>query len=182
MMIKYKVSDVAKDFNVQSKEIIAVLAQHNLPGKKSATALEEHELDIVFEYFTQKHATENLDAYFATANERKKEEPKKEEAVVVMTEEEHAAKTQSAPKTVAGKPVPQKNTGNKPQSAPQPKAEVERRTVDTRKPQQMASNKYDEKFDFMAQTSSHVRGDGSGVKKQISPNHANRIFTKPRSR
>ena len=62
MMIKYKVSDVAKDFNVQSKEIIAVLAQHNLPGKKSATALEEHELDIVFEYFTQKHATENLDS------------------------------------------------------------------------------------------------------------------------
>ena len=39
MMIKYRVSDVAKDFNVQSKEIIAVLTQHNLSGKKSATAL-----------------------------------------------------------------------------------------------------------------------------------------------
>ena len=180
MMIKYKVSDVAKDFNVQSKEIIAVLAQHNLPGKKSATALEEHELDIVFEYFTQKHATENLDAYFATANERKKEEPKKEEAVVVMTEEEHAAKTQSAPKTVAGKPVPQKNIGNKPQSAPQPKAEVERRTVDTRKPQQMASNKYDEKFDMMAQTSSHVRGDGSGIKKQKINQKSKQQYKKPR--
>ena len=133
MMIKYRVSDVAKDFNVQSKEIIAVLAERNLPGKKSATALEEHELDIIFEYFTQKHATENLDAYFATANERKKEEPKKEEAVVVLTEEEHAAKKQE-PKTVAGKPVPQKAPANKPQNAPQPKAEVERRTVDTVSP------------------------------------------------
>ncbi|MBR5523861.1 MAG: translation initiation factor IF-2 N-terminal domain-containing protein, partial [Clostridia bacterium] len=177
MMIKYKVSDVAKDFGVQSKEIIAVLAEHNMPGKKSATALEEHELDIIFEYYTQKHATDNLDAYFATANERKKEEPKKEEAVTVVTEEEHAAK---APQTVAGKPVPQKNTGNKPQSAPQPKAEVERRTVDTRKPQQMATNKYDEKFDMMAQTSSHVRGDGSGAKKQKINQKSKQQYKKPR--
>ncbi len=181
MMIKYRVSDVAKDFGVQSKEIIAVLTQHNLSGKKSATALEEHELDIIFEYFTQKHATENLDAYFATANERKKEEPK-QEAVVVMTEEEHAAKTQQKqePKTVAGKPVPQKNTGNKPQTAPQPKAPQERRTVDTRKPQQMASNKYDEKFDMMAQTSSHVRGDGGGIKKQKINQKSKQQYKKPR--
>ena len=33
MMIKYKVSDVAKDFNVPAKEIIAVLADHNFAGK-----------------------------------------------------------------------------------------------------------------------------------------------------
>ncbi|MBQ6848923.1 MAG: translation initiation factor IF-2 [Clostridia bacterium] len=181
MMIKYKLSDVAKDFGVQSKEIIAVLAEHDMPGKKSATALEEHELDIVFEYYTQKHATDNLDAYFATANERKKEEPKKEEAVTVVTEEEHAAKSQNkAPQTVAGKPVPQKNAGNKPQSAPQPKAEVERRTVDTRKPQQMATNKYDEKFDMMAQTSSHVRGDGGGIKKQKINQKSKQQYKKPR--
>ena len=181
MMIKYKVSDVAKDFGVQSKEVIAVLAEHDMPGKKSATALEEHELDIIFEYYTQKHATENLDAYFATANERKKEEPK-QEAVVVLTEEEHAAKAQpkQEPKTVAGKPVPQKNTGNKPQAAPQPKAEVERRTVDTRKPQQIASNKYDEKFDVMAQTSSHVRGDGGGIKKQKINQKSKQQYKKPR--
>ena len=182
MMIKYRVSDVAKDFNVQSKEIIAVLAERNLSGKKSATALEEHELDIIFEYYTQKHATDNLDAYFATANERKKEEPKKEEAVVVMTEEEHAAKARQKqePKTVAGKPVPQKNAGNKPQAAPQPKAPQERRTVDTRKPQQMATNKYDEKFDMMAQTSSHVRGDGGGVKKQKINQKSKQQYKKPR--
>ena len=181
MMIKYRVSDVAKDFDVQSKEIIAVLAEHNLSGKKSATALEGHELDIIFEYFTQKHNSDNLDAYFATANERKKEDPKKE-AVVVMTEEEHAAKSQpqAAPKTVAGKPVPQKPAANKNQPAPQPKVEVERRTVDTRKPQQMATNKYDEKFDFMAQTSSHVRGDGSGVKKQKINQKSKQQYKKPR--
>ena len=55
MMIKYKVSDVAKDFGVQSKEIIAILADHNFAGKKSATALEEPELNVIFEHYTQKH-------------------------------------------------------------------------------------------------------------------------------
>ncbi len=182
MMIKYKVSEVAKDFGVQSKEIIAVLAEHNFPGKKSATALEEKELDVIFEYYTQKHNSDNLDAYFATANERKKEEPKKEEAVVVMTEEEHAAKSQqkAEPKTVAGKPVPQqkKQGGQKP--APQPQAPQERRTVDTRKPQQMASNKYDEKFDMMAQTSNRVRGDGGAVKKQKINQKSKQQYKKPR--
>ena len=182
MMIKYRVSDVAKDFGVQSKEIIAILAEHNLSGKKSATALEEHELDVIFEHYTQKHNTDNLDAYFATANERKKEEPKKEETVVVMTEEEHAAKSQpKAPQTVAGKPVPQqKKQGNKQQPAPQPKAPQERRTVDTRKPQQMASNKYDEKFDMMAQTSNRVRGDGGAVKKQKINQKSKQNWKKPR--
>ena len=182
MMIKYRVSDVAKDFGVQSKEIIAILAEHNLSGKKSATALEEHELDVIFEHYTQKHNTDNLDAYFATANERKKEEPKKEETVVVMTEEEHAAKSQpKAPQTVAGKPVPQqKKQGNKQQPAPQPKAPQERRTVDTRKPQQMASNKYDEKFDMMAQASNRVRGDGGAVKKQKINQKSKQNWKKPR--
>ncbi|MBE6807639.1 MAG: translation initiation factor IF-2 [Ruminococcaceae bacterium] len=182
MMIKYKVSEVAKDFGVQSKEIIAVLAEHNIPGKKSATALEEKELDVIFEYFTQKHNSDNLEAYFATANERKKEEPKKEETVVVMTEEEHAAKSQpQEPKTVAGKPVPQQKKQQGAQKpAPQPQAPQERRTVDTRKPQQMASNKYDEKFDMMAQTSNRVRGDGGGIKKQKINQKSKQQYKKPR--
>ena len=180
MMIKYKVSDVAKDFGVQSKEIIAVLAEHNLSGKKSATALEEKELDIIFEHYTQKNSTDNLDAYFATANQRKKEEPKKE-TVTVISEEEHAAKAQ-APQTVAGKPVPQqkKQGGNQQKPATQAQAPQERRTVDTRKPQQMASNKYDEKFDMMAQTSNHVRGDGSGIKKQKINQKSKQQYKKPR--
>ena len=181
MMIKYKVSDVAKDFGVQSKEIIAVLAEHNLSGKKSATALEEKELDIIFEHYTQKHNSDNLDAYFATANERKKEEPK-QEAVTVISEEEHAAKSQpQAPQTVAGKPVPQqKKQGGQQKPAPQPQAPQERRTVDTRKPQQMASNKYDEKFDMMAQTSNRVRGDGGGIKKQKINQKSKQQYKKPR--
>ena len=183
MMIKYKVSDVAKDFGVQSKEIIAVLADHNFAGKKSATALEEQELNVIFEHYTQKHNTDNLDAYFATANDKPKEEPKKEEPAVTVTTAEGTPKAAQKPqqgKAPAGKPQQKPQQGKSQQSAPQPKAEVERRTVDTRKPQQMASNKYDEKFDMMAQTSSHVRGDGGGIKKQKINQKSKQQYKKPR--
>ena len=174
MMIKYKVSDVAKDFNVPAKEIIAVLADHNFAGKKSATALEEQELNVIFEHYTQKHNTDNLDAYFATANDKKKEEPKAEPAAP-------AADQKADNKAPAGKSQQKPQQNNKPQQpAPQPKAEVERRTVDTRKPQQIASNKYDEKFDVMAQTSSHVRGDGGGIKKQKINQKSKQQYKKPR--
>ena len=165
MMIKYRVADVAKDFGVSGKEIVDLLAKYFQPAKKSATALEEHELDVIFEYFTQKYSTDNLDAYFATANERKpKEAPKAEEPKA----DAPAVKSDAAP--AAGKPVAKApsaaSKADKPKAAPQPKAPQERRTVDTRKPQMVATNKYDEKFDVMAQTSSRVRGDGGGLKKQ----------------
>ena len=183
MMIKYKVSDVAKDFNVTTKEIIAVLADHNLPGKKSATALDEHELDVIFEHYTQKHNMDNLDAYFATANDKPKEEPKAEPAVTVATDETPADKGTQKPaqgKAPAGKPQQKPAQGKAQKPAPQPQAPQERRTVDTRKPQQMASNKYDEKFDVMAQTSSHVRGDGGGIKKQKINQKSKQQYKKPR--
>ena len=85
MMIKYKVSDVANNFNVPAKEIIAILAEHNIAGKKSATALEEHELNVIFEHYTQKHNTDNLDTYFATAIDKPKAEPVKEEPAATVT-------------------------------------------------------------------------------------------------
>ncbi len=176
MMIKYRVSDVAKDFNATTKEIVEILATHGFAGKKSATALEERELDVIFEYFTQKHNTDNLDAYFATANDKAKEEPKEEPAVTVTTDGPAAPAQPQQGKPAGKKPARQ----DKPQAAPQPQAPQERRTVDTRKPQVVASGKYDEKFDMMAQTSSHVRGDGSGAKKQKINQRSKQQYKKPR--
>ncbi len=172
MMIKYRVSDVAKDFGVPSKEIVELLAKYFQPAKKSATALEEPELDIIFEHYTQKHNMDNLDAYFATAAERKPEPEKKEEPVAqAPVTEGPSDKAKPAAKAPAGKtpaPAAKAPAGKAaaPKPAPQPKAPQERRTVDTRKPQMVASNKYDERFDVMAQTSNHVRGDGGAIKKQ----------------
>ena len=84
-MIKYKIHQVAKDLNVPSKDVIDAVAEYCKVTKKSMTALEESELNAVFEHFTQKNQVTNFDEYFAsnkaeeTQSEDKKEAPQKEE-------------------------------------------------------------------------------------------------------
>ena len=78
MINKYRVHEVAKDFDCPSKEILDIVTKHFEGQKKSMTALEEAELDVIFEIVTQENSVESFDAYFATANEPKKEEKKEE--------------------------------------------------------------------------------------------------------
>ena len=81
MVIKIKVSDVAKDFGKQNKEIIEVLDQYcEGPAKKAATALSEDELNILFDKLTQANSVSNFDDYFAQkkAAPKKKSAPKKD--------------------------------------------------------------------------------------------------------
>ena len=192
MMMKYRVSEVAKDFEVPSKEIIALLAEYTDTPKKSMTALEEAELDWVFEKMTQKHEVESFDAYFA-AGEKKREEAaaKAEAAKEPETPAVKAAETPAAP--AAGKPAPaqparpagkqpaaQPVQPKKPKGPQTPKAPVERRTVDTRTPQ-VNVGKYDEKFDVLAQTSNRVQGDGGAVRKQ-KLNQRSQQYRKPQHR
>jgi len=91
-MIKYKIHEVAKDLNVSSKEVIEVVAKYCGTTKKSMTTLEESELDIVFDYFTQKNNMESLSSYFAV---RDKAIEAKEEAEQKRKEEEREKKAQA---------------------------------------------------------------------------------------
>ena len=81
MMEKYRVHEVAKDLNVPSKEILDLLAKH-YPGVqvKHMTALEEDQLNIIFEYYTQKNMVGSFEAYFATVQKRERPAPKEEPA------------------------------------------------------------------------------------------------------
>ena len=65
MIMKYRVHEVAKDLEVANKEVLDILGKYVEEPKKHMTALEENELNIVFDKFTQDHAVENFDAYFA---------------------------------------------------------------------------------------------------------------------
>ena len=47
---KYKVSDLAKDFGVSSKEITAIVMDAIGEEKKSGASLNENEIGIFFEY------------------------------------------------------------------------------------------------------------------------------------
>ena len=64
MMIKYRVHEVAKDFDVQSKEVVNILKNYFEEPKKTQSPLEENELDIVFEVLTQTNQVESFDHYF----------------------------------------------------------------------------------------------------------------------
>lgn len=68
MIKKYKLHEVAKDLNVPNKEIVDLIKKHFGIVKKSMTALTEEELNVVFEFYTQKKAVDNIDTYFSLRN------------------------------------------------------------------------------------------------------------------
>ena len=181
MMIKYRVSDVAKDLGVSAKEVVDVLAKYIDTPKKAATALVEEELDIVFDYYTQKHQVANLEEYFAKADKAREEKAVKEKTANTPAPAPAENKKDTP---VADGPVPAKKAESAPKKEKQPapaRAPIERRTVDTRTPQMNVGNKYDEKFDVMAQTSNRVRGDGGAIKKQ-KINQKSQQYKKPQRR
>ena len=87
MIGKYKVHEVAKDFDVKSNVIIDLLAKYFEEPKKSMTSLTEEELDIVFDTFTQQHSVENFEEYFRVTAEKPKEEKVKAEPEEAKPEE-----------------------------------------------------------------------------------------------
>ncbi len=72
MVIKYRVHEVAKDFDKPSKDVIDLLAKYFDEPKKHMTVLEDNELNIVFEQFTQTNQVESFDEYFAMQEQEKK--------------------------------------------------------------------------------------------------------------
>ena len=83
MVIKVKVSDVAKDFGKSNKEIIELLDKYcGGPAKKASTVLEENELNILFDKITIQNSVKNFDAYFKSGTAKTKPEnaaPKKQD-------------------------------------------------------------------------------------------------------
>ena len=55
MTNKYKISDLAKDFGVTSKEMCAIVLECTGEEKKSGASLGEREIGIVFDYITKKY-------------------------------------------------------------------------------------------------------------------------------
>ncbi len=162
MMIKYKVKEVATDLKVSAKDVIAVLEQYCNVTKKTMTSLEESELNVIFDYFTQKNAVENFNEYFAV---RDKAIEKAEQEVVERKEEEkrkrEEAKDKLRPESAkkANKPQPKKE--EKPQPAPKKEEKVvdlnseiksrrgQGRVIDT-SAVEINVDRYNEKYDRMA--------------------------------
>ena len=143
-MIKYKLSEIAKNLNVPSKEISEVLKNYLNVNKKSAAVLTEQELNVIFEYYTDKTGMPDLNAYYASAAEPK-EEAKPEQKPDKKDKQPAHSKKQDAPKAAKPAKPEQKKKSDKPaakaepvktQAAPQPeKAEQTKKTVASLKEQ-----------------------------------------------
>lgn len=157
MVIKVKVSDVAKDFGKQNKDVIELLSKYcDGPAKKPATVLTEDELNIVFDKITQEHSVKSFDSYFnSKKSAKKKEEPKEEKKAPAKKDskskkhESQAAILQMAEQ--AAKRAEEK-AKKKAEQAPQARTKGEARHVDTRV-NTVDLEKYNQKYEDIAPAS-----------------------------
>ena len=143
MMIKYRVSDVAKDFGKPNKEIAEILGAYLQAPKSNAQALKEPELDVIFEYLTQKNQAESLDALFAPAAEAAQKRRQQSEQRML---EKQKKETKTAP-AKQERPAKEAKEAAPQVAAEQPSAKGPRTTrVDTRG-NSVDLSKYDERID-----------------------------------
>ena len=79
MDFKYKIADVAKEFDVPAKKVIETVSPITGETYKTGGTFGEKELDFLLEKLTRENAEESLDAYLASgAKEEPKPQPKAE--------------------------------------------------------------------------------------------------------
>ena len=169
-VLKYKVNELAKDFGLQTKEIIGILAKYFETPKKSGQNLEDTELNIILEYLTQNNQVSGIQAIYADVAPAEK--PKTENAAP-----KGAPQRPNQPQQAQQQPArPQQGAQNnaRPQqqtAAPvaDPAAEAASRVpktkvVDTRKATNVNLDKYDEKLQDLADSSD--RGGKRGAMEQ----------------
>ncbi|MDO4744227.1 MAG: translation initiation factor IF-2 [Clostridia bacterium] len=64
-MTKIKAYEISKGFGIPSKEVVKVLHDYGVSDKNHMSALDENELNVIFEYYTQKNQVEDFSALFA---------------------------------------------------------------------------------------------------------------------
>ena len=93
-MAKPKIHEISKQFGVPNKELLEVLEKYNVTGKSYMSSLENEEMDILLEYYTQKSDKgEDLQAILRAgfAEEAPKEEKKPQKAASKENTEEKSA-------------------------------------------------------------------------------------------
>ncbi|MBQ0084465.1 MAG: translation initiation factor IF-2 N-terminal domain-containing protein, partial [Clostridiales bacterium] len=135
-MVKYKITDAAKDFNITSKELVAILESKTGEAKKTTASLADAEVDILFAVMTDAYSVKSFDEYFATgetarkdaAEKRKADKDKKlAEQMAILEQLKAAAEAEEKAKKEAAKAAKQ------PKKA-EPKAEEKPKTAKKAEP------------------------------------------------
>ena len=168
-MIKYRVHEVAKDFNVTSKVISQILTDYIAPPKNHMQVLENHELDVIFEYMTQHNQAASLEDIFKVPE--KPAAPAKKEAApekAAAPAEKKPAQPAAAPAQQPQQTAPQQpKKAEKPNKPHTPRQVAEKRVIDTRGSAAVNIEKYNEKFEDMAGNKTGSGNMRLGTKEKI---------------
>ena len=173
-MIKYRIHEVAKDFNVPSKVISQILTDYIAPPKNHMQVLENNELDVIFDYMTQHNQVASLQDIFNVPPkaETKETKPKAAEQTKNTTAakpgDKPAAKPQDKPAVQPSTAVPEQSTPVKKDKPHTPRQVAEKRVVDTRGGAAVNIEKYNEKFEDMAGAKANNNNLRRGNKEKIT--------------
>ena len=171
MIVKYKVSDFAKDLSISAKKVLDELNAMGSTGKKNSSTLEENELNYLLEKFSKDNSVKSLDEFLNSAKAlkaelkpaEKKAEPKAPKAEPAKAEAKPAVKHDNKKneqhkkreeKTVSLSELA-RETGAKATAASAQSVSVRREdnqvTVDTRTVD-MNVDRFDARYDVLAST------------------------------
>ena len=156
MVIKIKVSEIAKDLGKSNKDIIEILdAYCDGPAKKAGTALSDEELNVIFDKITQDSSVSNFDSYYAKKKAKpvSEKKPAKKSAPKDKKDDAKAKKHQSQAAILqmaeqAAKRAEEK-AKKKAEQVPQARTKGDRLTIDTRA-DNVELEKYNEKYENIA--------------------------------
>lgn len=159
MTKKVKLSDVARDLQISTQELIGFYQERDANGntKKGVTGLTPEEINLALEYYSQKSQVESLDAYFAFKDTPKQKQEKK------PSEKKPAEKKASSEKKQSEKKQPDNKKQQKPQAAekkPQAQksekpAEKKPAAAETAKPKQNNAPKHEKPKKQQAKAQKH---------------------------
>ena len=118
MIVKYKVSDFAKDLNLSAKKVLDELAAMGSTGKKNSSNLEENELNYLLEKFSKDSSVTDLNEFLNSAK-APKAEPKPAEKKAEPKAEKKPEAPKAEPAKAEAKPAA-KHESRFPQGLPRP--------------------------------------------------------------
>ena len=146
MTKKLKLSDVARDLQISTQELITFFQERDENGikKKGVTGLTPEEVNLALEYYSQKAQVKNFDAYFASKNVPRSKQTEKEIEEKKSAEKKPLEKKTKGKKPAEKKQSPEKKVGEKKKEekktvVPQPEKEQ------TQKPENQSTVKAEEK-------------------------------------
>lgn len=151
---KYRVHEVAKDFNKNSKEITDILTKYATTPKNHMQPLGDRELSLIFEYLTQHNQVESIESIYADVYREPKAAPAEQpKAQPAQQQGQKGSKQPAQNAAPAAKPAPQQKQpkAQQPQQQNRPTTRVpEKKVVDTRKSGNVNLEKYDQRLEDLA--------------------------------